>query len=218
MSEWLAGMRRLDEDIPLKQPKFRTREMRKGFDITECQPQEKVTAIGHGGRGGHSGATGGNMSDSQMIDWLEAQVNEHGAILFHDGEFQPASSAWAGIASWICKKNAAGSYFSICATPSGVSRQQEVSATGRAATRRGERGSNMRFDYLSPRLALLSMGLRTRRPFLLLNSRSVSIRTIPGENGKSAIYRCALTDEQRKMVADGADVLVRSTFWWPAGS
>lgn len=45
MSEWLAGMRRLDEDIPLKQPKFRTREMRKGFDITECQPQEKVTAI-----------------------------------------------------------------------------------------------------------------------------------------------------------------------------
>lgn len=29
------------------------------------------------------------MSDSQMIDWLEAQVNEHGAILLHDGNSNP---------------------------------------------------------------------------------------------------------------------------------
>lgn len=34
------------------------------------------------------------------------------------------------------------------------------------------------------------------------------IRTLPGENGKSAIYRLPLTESQRQMVADGADILV----------
>ena len=34
------------------------------------------------------------------------------------------------------------------------------------------------------------------------------VRTLPGENGQSAIYRCDLTPEQRQMIADGADVMV----------
>lgn len=29
------------------------------------------------------------MTDSEMIDWLEAQVNEHGALLLHDGQSNP---------------------------------------------------------------------------------------------------------------------------------
>jgi hypothetical protein len=34
------------------------------------------------------------------------------------------------------------------------------------------------------------------------------IRTLQGESGKSAIYRLELTEEQRRIVADGGDLLV----------
>lgn len=67
----------------------------------------------------------------------------------------------------------------------------------------------MRFDYLSPAIGPVVDGLEDQETiFALEQPEYIPIRTIPGENGKSAIYRCALTDEQRKMVADGADVLV----------
>lgn len=29
------------------------------------------------------------MSDTEMIDWLEAEINKEGAILLHDGESNP---------------------------------------------------------------------------------------------------------------------------------
>ena len=44
--------------------------------------------------------------------------------------------------------------------------------------------------------------------YALEQGEYLPIRTLQGEFGKSAIYRCELTDEQRKMVAEGADVLV----------
>ena len=34
------------------------------------------------------------------------------------------------------------------------------------------------------------------------------MRTLIGEHGNSAIYRCTLTPDQRQMIVDGADVLV----------
>lgn len=44
--------------------------------------------------------------------------------------------------------------------------------------------------------------------YALEQGKYLPLRTLPGENGVSAIYRCELTKAQRQMVAEGADVLV----------
>lgn len=68
----------------------------------------------------------------------------------------------------------------------------------------------MRFDYLKPAQGEVIDGLESHEKIYALDQMEhyLPLRTLPGENGKSAIYRCELTPEQRKMVAEGADVLV----------
>lgn len=66
-----------------------------------------------------------------------------------------------------------------------------------------------RFDYLSPAIDDVVDGLADNEKIYALEQKEYTpIRTLPGEHGNSAIYRCALTPQQRQMVAEGADVLV----------
>jgi hypothetical protein len=67
----------------------------------------------------------------------------------------------------------------------------------------------LRFDYLKPAQGPVVDGLEDHeRIYALDQPQYLPIRTLPGEHGRSAIYRVELTAEQRQMVADGADVLV----------
>ena len=67
-----------------------------------------------------------------------------------------------------------------------------------------------RFDYLTPYTGPVVDGLEDLEKIYALEKMTdnLPIRTLPGEGGASAIYRTAFTDEQRKMVAAGADILV----------
>lgn len=67
----------------------------------------------------------------------------------------------------------------------------------------------MRFDYLSPSIGPVVETLEGHEKiYALEQGQYLPLRTLPGENGNSAIYRCELTSEQRQMIAEGADVLV----------
>lgn len=67
-----------------------------------------------------------------------------------------------------------------------------------------------RFDYLTPYTGPVVDGLEDREKIYALEQMSdySPIRTLAGERGKSAIYRVVLSDAQREMVAQGADVLI----------
>ena len=67
-----------------------------------------------------------------------------------------------------------------------------------------------RFDYLTPAIGDVVEGLSDYEKIYALEQMSdyVPLRTLPGENGMSAIYRLELTESQRKMIAEGADMLV----------
>lgn len=66
-----------------------------------------------------------------------------------------------------------------------------------------------RFDYLTPAIGPVVDGLEDHeRIYALEQPEYTPLRTLSGEGGASAIYRCELTLEQRRMVADGADILV----------
>jgi len=66
-----------------------------------------------------------------------------------------------------------------------------------------------RFDYLTPAIGPVIDGLEDHEKiYALEQAEYIPIRTLLGERGHSAIYRCELTEEQRKIIADGGDVLV----------
>jgi len=66
-----------------------------------------------------------------------------------------------------------------------------------------------RFDYLQPAQGPVVDGLEEQEKiYALEQGEYLPIRTLPAQNGVSAIYRCELTPEQRDMVANGADVLI----------
>lgn len=67
----------------------------------------------------------------------------------------------------------------------------------------------MRFDYLKPALGPVVDGLEDHEKIYALDQAEyLPLRTLPGQDGQSAIYRCELTPEQREMVAAGGDVLI----------
>lgn len=67
----------------------------------------------------------------------------------------------------------------------------------------------MRFDYLLPAQGPVVEGLEDHEKiYALEQAEYLPLRTLPSDEGLSAIYRCELSQEQRKMIADGADVLV----------
>ena len=67
----------------------------------------------------------------------------------------------------------------------------------------------MRFDYLTPAQGPVVDLLEDHETIIALEQGEyLPLRTLPGENGLSLIYRCELTPEQRMMIAAGADVLV----------
>ena len=66
-----------------------------------------------------------------------------------------------------------------------------------------------RFDYLRVAQGPVVDGLEHReKVYAAGQAEYVTIRTLPGENGKSAIYRLELDDAQRTIIAEGGDVLV----------
>lgn len=67
----------------------------------------------------------------------------------------------------------------------------------------------MRFDYLEPAQGPVVDGLEDHEKIFALDQPEyLPIRTLPAQGGESCIYRCELTEDQRRMVAEGADVLV----------
>lgn len=67
----------------------------------------------------------------------------------------------------------------------------------------------MQFDYLMPAQGPVVEGLEdSEKIYALEQGEYLPLRTLRGEHGASAIYRCELTEHQRKMIAEGADVLV----------
>jgi hypothetical protein len=58
----------------------------------------------------------------------------------------------------------------------------------------------IRFDYLTPAIGPVIDGLEDYERIYALEQMTdyVPLRTLPGENGRSAIYRLELTEEQRK--------------------
>jgi len=63
------------------------------------------------------------------------------------------------------------------------------------------------FDYLTLHDGPVVGGLEQYETVFAKNQpQYLPMRTLPGENGNSAIARFHLTDEQRKAVADGADI------------
>ncbi len=66
-----------------------------------------------------------------------------------------------------------------------------------------------RFDYLSVAQGPVVDGLEGHeKVYAAGQAEYVTIRTLPGEEGKSAIYRLELNDAQRAIIADGGDILV----------
>jgi hypothetical protein len=66
-----------------------------------------------------------------------------------------------------------------------------------------------RFDYLTPAQGPVVDGLEDHEKIYALEQADyLPIRTLQGERGRSAIYRVEMSQQQRQMVADGADVLV----------
>lgn len=63
------------------------------------------------------------------------------------------------------------------------------------------------FDYLKMHDGPVVDGLEEYETvFAKSQPEYLPLRTLPGENGNSAISRFSLTDEQRKAVATGADI------------
>ena len=63
------------------------------------------------------------------------------------------------------------------------------------------------FDYLTLHDGPVVDGLEQHETVFAKNQpQYLPMRTLPGENGNSAISRFHLTDEQRKAVAEGADI------------
>lgn len=67
-----------------------------------------------------------------------------------------------------------------------------------------------RFDYLSPAIGDVVEGLEDHERIYALEQMSTynPLRTLAGEGGNSAISRWELTEAQRQMIAEGADVLL----------
>lgn len=67
-----------------------------------------------------------------------------------------------------------------------------------------------RFDYLTPAIGAVVEGLEDHEKIYALEQMAeyLPVRTLPGENGKSAIYRLELNEEQRRIIAEGGDILV----------
>ena len=67
-----------------------------------------------------------------------------------------------------------------------------------------------RFAYLEPAIGPVINGLEGHEKIYALEQMAEykPIRTLLGEHGRSSIYRCELTSEQRAIIAAGGDVLI----------
>lgn len=67
-----------------------------------------------------------------------------------------------------------------------------------------------RFDYLTPAIGPVIEGLEDSEKIYALEQMDqyLPLRTLPGEHGRSAIYRLELNEEQRRIITEGGDVLV----------
>jgi hypothetical protein len=65
------------------------------------------------------------------------------------------------------------------------------------------------FEYLSASIGPVVEGLEDfEKIYALEQGQYIPLRTLPGENGNSAITKWELSEEQRKALAEGADILL----------
>jgi hypothetical protein len=65
------------------------------------------------------------------------------------------------------------------------------------------------FDYLSASIGPVVEGLEDfEKIYALEQAEYIPLRTLPGEDGQSAITRWGLSDAQRKAIAEGADIFL----------
>jgi hypothetical protein len=65
------------------------------------------------------------------------------------------------------------------------------------------------FEYLSASIGPVVEGLEDfEKIYALEQGQYIPLRTLPGENGDSAITKWELSEEQRKAIAEGADILL----------
>lgn len=65
------------------------------------------------------------------------------------------------------------------------------------------------FEYLRASIDPVVEGLEDfEKIYALEQAEYIPLRTLPGENGHSAITRWELTPEQRQAIADGADLML----------
>lgn len=65
------------------------------------------------------------------------------------------------------------------------------------------------FDYLNASIGPVVEGLEDfEKIYALEQGQYIPLRTLPAENGNSAITRWELTSEQRQAIADGADIML----------
>lgn len=65
------------------------------------------------------------------------------------------------------------------------------------------------FDYLSASIGPVVEGLEDyEKIYALEQAEYIPLRTLPGENGMSAITRWEFTDKQREEISNGADIFL----------
>lgn len=65
------------------------------------------------------------------------------------------------------------------------------------------------FDYLMASIDPVVEGLEDyEKIYALEQGQYIPLRVLPGMDGNSAITRWQLTDEQRQMITDGADIML----------
>lgn len=65
------------------------------------------------------------------------------------------------------------------------------------------------FEYLSASIGPVVEGLEDHEKiYALEQGQYIPLRTLPGENGHSAITRWELSPMHRQMIADGADIML----------
>jgi hypothetical protein len=65
------------------------------------------------------------------------------------------------------------------------------------------------FEYLSASIDPVVEGLEDfEKIYALEQGNYIPLRTLPGENGNSAITRWVLTPDQRREIAEGADIML----------
>ena len=68
------------------------------------------------------------MTDTEMIDWLEATINKEGALLLHDGDSNPHGHLGLGLRSGSLRRNLRQAIRQAAGSSSGTAQPQPPDA------------------------------------------------------------------------------------------